>query len=140
METIKDDARLLQQLAIVSQRFAQSVHDRIKTRSFKTVELVILQIYVMNNLGNLPQTFAIAQAESFQHRFEGAIISMMGELRAIHVEGNRAFNGLPLDNKIKTRSLIDELFDQPSGSEPVDMQVAPSHPTTTLIVRQVQRS
>ena len=111
METVKDDARLLQQLAIVSQRFAQSVHHRIKTRSFKTVELVILQIYVMNNLGNLPQTFAIAQAESFQHRFEGAIISMMGELRAIHVEGNRAFNGLPFGHKIKARALIDELFD-----------------------------
>ena len=101
METIKDDARLLQQLAIVSQRFAQSVHDRIKTRSFKTVELVILQIYVMNNLGNLPQTFAIAQAESFQHRFECAVLTMMSEFSAIHVKGDRAFYGFALRNKIK---------------------------------------
>ena len=54
METVKDDARLLQKLAIVSQRCAQSVHHRIKARSFKPVELVILQIYVVNNLGNLP--------------------------------------------------------------------------------------
>src|SRR6266446_6149317 len=111
METVKDDARLLQQLAIVSQRCAQSVHRCIKTRSFKPVKLVILQINVVNNLGNLPQTYAIAQAESLQHRFEGAILTMMGELRAIHVEGNRAFNGLPLGHKIKARAFVDELFD-----------------------------
>ena len=40
METIKDGARLLQQLAIVSQRCAQSVHDRVKARSFESVAQV----------------------------------------------------------------------------------------------------
>src|SRR6266851_4454527 len=108
METVKDGARLLQQLAIVSQRFAQSVYDRVKARSFKPVKLVVLQINVVNNLSNLSQTFAIAQAESLQQRFEGAILTMMGELSTIHVEGNRAFNGLAFGNKIKSRSLIDE--------------------------------
>ena len=111
METIKDDARLLQQLAIVSQRFAQSVHNRVKTRSFKPVELVILQIYVVNNLGNFPQTFAITQAESLHQRFEGAVFAMMREFSAIHVKSDRAFNGFLLGHKIKARALIDKLFD-----------------------------
>jgi len=111
METIKDGARLLQQLAIVSQRCAQSVHHRIKTRSFKPVKLVVLQIYVVNNLGNLPQTFAIAQAESLQQRFKGAILTVMREFSAIHVKGDRAFNGFPLGHKRKARALINELFD-----------------------------
>src|SRR6266705_3191808 len=111
METIKDDARLLQQLAIVSQYFAQSVHDRVKARSFKPVKLVVLQINVVNNLGNLLQTFAIAQAESFQQRFEGAILTMMREFSGIHVKGDRAFYGLAFGHKIKARTLIDKLFD-----------------------------
>src|SRR6266550_3431733 len=132
VKTVKDDARLLQQLAIVSQRCAQSFHHRIKTSSFKPVKLVILQINVVNNLGNLPQTFVIAQAESLQQRFEGAILSMMREFRAIHVERNCALYRLALRHKIKARALIDKLFDEPGGSEPVDMQIAPSHPTTTL--------
>src|SRR5438128_10659392 len=140
METIKDDARVLQQLAIVSQRAAQSVHDRVEACSFKPVKLVVLQIYVVNNLSNRLQTFAIAQAESFEQRFKGAILTMMREFSAIHVKGDRAFHGLAFGNKIKARSLIDELFDQPSGSEPVDVQVASSHPTTTLVVNQIQRS
>src|SRR5436305_13188820 len=111
METVKDDARLLQQLAIVSQRFAQSIHHRIETGSFKPVKLVILQIYVVNNLGNLPQTFAIAQAESLHQRFEGAILTMMREFRTIHVERNRALYRLAISDKIKARALIDKLFD-----------------------------
>src|SRR5205807_8868858 len=101
--------RLLQQLAIVSQRCAQSVHRRIKTCSFQPVKLVILQIYVMDNLGNLPQTFAIAQAESFEQRFEGAILTMMREFRAIHVKGDRALDRLALSNKVKARAFVDEL-------------------------------
>src|SRR5437868_15216589 len=111
METVKDDARLLQQLAIVSQRFAQTVHHRIKTSSFQPVKLVILQIDVVNNLGNLPQTFAIAQAESFEQRFEGAILTVMREFRAIHVERNRALYRLALSNKVKARAFVDELLD-----------------------------
>ena len=111
METIKDDARVLQQLAIVSQRTAQSVHHRVKARSFKAVKLVVFEIYVVNNLGNLPQTFAIAQAESLQQRFEGAILTVMREFSAIHVKGDRAFNGFALGHKIKARALIDKLFD-----------------------------
>src|SRR6266404_1992742 len=111
METIKDDACLLQQLAIVSQRCAQSIHHRIETGSFKPVELVILQIYVVNNLGNLPQTFAIAQAESLQQRFKGAILTMMSEFRAIHVKGDRAFYDVALSHKVKARAFVDELFD-----------------------------
>src|SRR6266436_7513245 len=111
METVKNDARLLQQLAIVSQRCAQSVHHRIKTPSFKPVKLVILQIDVVNNLGNLPQTIAIAQAESLQQRFEGAILTMMREFRAIHVERNRALYRLALSNKVEARAFVDELFD-----------------------------
>src|SRR5260221_12669114 len=116
METVKDDARLLQQLAIISQSYAQSVHHRIKAPSFKPVKLVVLQIYVMHNLGNLTQTIAIAQTKLLQHCFEGAVFAMMGEFSAIHVEGNRAFNDLALGHKIKSRALIDELPDHPSVS------------------------
>ena len=111
METVKDGARLLQQLAIVSQRCAQSVHDRVKARSFKPVKLVVLQINVVNNLGDLTQTFAIAQAKSLEHRFERAIFAVMSEFSAKHVEHNRALHRLALGDKVKARAFVDELFD-----------------------------
>src|SRR5205085_6200466 len=109
METIKDGARLLQQLAIVSQRCAQSVHDRVKTRSFKPMKLVVLQIYVMNDLGDLTQTFAAAQAKSLEHRFERAIFAVMGKLGPKHVERNRALHRLAFSDKVKACAFVDEL-------------------------------
>src|SRR6266404_9371818 len=111
METVKDDARLLQQLAIISQSCAQSVHNRIEARSFKPVKFVVLQIDVVNNLGNLPQTFAVAQAKSFEHCFEGAVLTMMREFSAIHVKRNRSLYRLAFSDKVKARAFIDELFD-----------------------------
>src|SRR5207253_6478782 len=138
IQTIKDCAALLQQLAIVSQRCAQTVNDCIEADGLQPMKLVIFQIYVVNYLGYLTQTFAFAQAESFEHRLESAIFTMMRELSAIHVEGNRAFYRLAFGNKIKARSFVDELPDQPSGSQPVDMQAASSHPATTLVTRQIE--
>src|SRR5258707_12493427 len=111
METAEDYPRHLQPVRMVMQCMVQSVHLRIKPRSVQTVDLAVFEIYGLNNLGNRPQTFAIAQAESLQHRFKGAILTMMREFRAIHVERNRAFCRLALSNKVKARALIDELFD-----------------------------
>jgi hypothetical protein len=65
---------------------------------------------------------------------------MMRELSAIHVKGNRALHRLALSNKVKARALIDELPDQPGRSEPVDMQVSPSHPAATLVLREIESS
>ena len=62
----------------------------------------------------------------------------MGELGAIHVERNRALCRLAFSDKVKARSFVDELPDQPGGREPVDMQVAPSHPAATLVLRQIE--
>src|SRR6266571_4061251 len=104
------------------------------------MKLVILQIYVVNYLGYLTQAFAAAQAESFEHRFEGAVLTTMGELSAIHVEGNRAIYRLALSDKVKARAFIDELPDQPGGGEPIDMQVASGHPATAFVFRQIESS
>jgi len=124
IQPVKDRAALLDQFAIITQRLAQAVDDRIETRRFKTVKLVILQINVMNNFSNLTQTFAIAQPESFEDRLERAILTMMSELGPIHVEGNCACDRSVLGHKVKTWTLVDELPDQPGRSQPVDVQVA----------------
>src|SRR6266496_5082799 len=134
MQPIKYCAALLQQLAIVSQRCAQPVDNCVKPHGLQPVKLVIFEIYVVNYLGNLTQALATAQAESLQHPFESAVFSMMREFSAIHVEGNRALYGFAFSNKIEARTFVDELSYQPGGSQPVDMQVAPGHPATTLVL------
>ena len=74
------------------------------------MKLVIFQIDVVDYLGNLTQTFVIVQTESFEHRLEGAILTVVRELSAIHVEGNGALYRLALSDKVKARAFVDELF------------------------------
>src|SRR5207244_2157472 len=101
-------------------------NDCIEARRFKTVKLVIFQIDVMHYFGNFAQGSAVTQAEPLQHRLEGAILTVMRELSAVHVEGNRALHRLSIGHEIKARTFVDELSDQPCGCEAINMQVASS--------------
>src|SRR5947209_3711062 len=59
---------------------------------------------------------------------------MMSELCVKHVEGNAVLDLVTFSHKIEARVLIDKLFDQPGGSQAVDVNVPPRYPTTTLII------
>src|SRR5437870_926319 len=109
IQPIKDAAALLEQLAIITQHLAQAVDDCIEARRFKTVKLVIFQIDVMHYFGNFAQGSAVTQAEPLQHRLEGAILTVMRELSAEHIERNRALHRLAVHNKIEARTFVDEL-------------------------------
>src|SRR5215471_7844513 len=97
------------------------------------MKLVVLQIDVVNDFSQFAQTLDMAQAEAFHHGFESAVLTMMRKLSAEHVEGNSLLNLAAFVNEIKARMLIDELFDQPPGRKAVNVDVAPSHPTATLV-------
>src|SRR5438067_12701393 len=88
----------------------------------------------MNDFAEFAQTFDITQAESFDHSLKRTVLAMMRELSAKHVERNCVLDCFALTDKIESRMFIDELFDQPGGSKTVDMNIAASHPTTTLVV------
>ena len=140
VQSIKDHTALLEQFAIVSEHFTEPVNNRLEPRSLQPMKLGVLQIYIVNYLGDLTQTFATAQAKSFEHRLEGAILAVMRKLGPKHVERNRALHRLALGDKVKARAFVDELPDESSGSQPVDMKVASGHPATTLVVRQIEGS
>src|SRR6266446_4411602 len=104
------------------------------------MKLVVLQIDVMYNFRHLTQALDIVQAETFEQCLKRTVFSMMSELRAIHVERNRAHYRLAFSDKVKARAFVDELPDQPGGSQAIDMQVASSHPAATLVTSQTKRS
>src|SRR3954463_12183867 len=88
----------------------------------------------MNYLTEFAETSDRAQAESFDHRLKGAVLTMVCELSTKHVERNCVGHQLALRYEIKARALVDELFDQPGGSKTIDVNVPPGHPTLALIV------
>src|SRR6185436_4504066 len=106
----------------------------------ETVKLVVFQIDVVNDLGNPAQAFVLSQSEPLEHRLKGAVFSLMSELSSKHVKGNRTVDCFAFSDEIEARTLIDELFDQPGGGEPVDVKIATGHPTPALILRNVEFS
>src|SRR5260370_12579804 len=63
---------------------------------------------------------------------------MMSEFSPERVKGNCAFNALTFSNEVEAWALVDELFDQPGGGQPVDMQIAARHPTARVVLRNIQ--
>src|SRR6185295_7920726 len=105
-----------------------------------TVKLVVFQIDVMNDLGDLAQSFILTESKTLQHRLEGAVFAVMSELSPKHVEGNRAVDRFAFGNEVKPRTLIDELLNQPRGGQPVDVKIATRQPTLALVLRNVEFS
>ena len=64
----------------------------------------------------------------------------MSELSSKHVKGNRTFDRFAFSDEIEARTLIDELFNQPGGGKPVDVEIAAGHPTLALILCNVEFS
>ena len=104
------------------------------------MKLVVFQIDVVDDLGNLAQAFALRQTESFQHRLERAVFSVMSEFGSEHVERNRPFDRFSVSNEVEARTFVDELFDQPGRSQPVDVEIAARHPALTLVLCNVESS
>src|SRR5258705_3645757 len=104
------------------------------------MKLVVFQIDVVDDLGDLAQTFALRQTELLQYRLERAVCSVVGELGYEHIEGNGSFDSFSVSHEIEAWTPINELFDQPGRSQPVNVQIAARHPALTLILCNVECS
>lgn len=70
-----------------------------------------------------------------EHGLEGAVLALMREFRVEHVERDTTFDGFSLSDEVKTRTVVNELLDEPGGCEPVNVKIAPGHPASSLIAR-----
>src|SRR5229473_1671488 len=104
------------------------------------MKLVVFQIDVVDNLGNLTQTLDASQGESLEHGFKRAVFAVMSELGSKHVERNCAFDHFVIADEIETWALVDELLDEPCGSQPIDVQISASGPAPALVLCDVENS
>ena len=108
VQTIEERLALPHQSAVVFQRVSQSPNHRAQSGRFQSVELAILEIKVVNDLGNVAQTEVIRETKLFDHCFERAILSAMSELAPVHIEANRAVEGLIFGDKKEARLWVDK--------------------------------
>jgi hypothetical protein len=104
---------MVQQFAIVLKQVGKSAHGRVEPGGFKPIELVVFEINVVNDFGDLAESPIVTEAEAFDKCLEGAVFSLMGELRAEHVERDTAFDRLALSDEIEAGPAVDELSNEP---------------------------
>src|SRR2546425_9507467 len=104
------------------------------------MKLVVFQIDVVDYLSNFAQALALNQAELLEHRLEGAVFALMSEFCSEHVKTNCSFNRLSFSDEVEARTLVDELLDEPGGSESVDVRIAACDPAPALVLCHVQSS
>ena len=73
------------------------------------MKLVIFQIDVVDDLGDLAQTFALRQTELLQYRLERAVFSVVGELGSEHIEGNGSFDSFSVSHEIEAWTPINHV-------------------------------
>src|SRR5438132_4256370 len=117
--------------------FGPTFEHTINSYRFDALESRIVEIRVVDHLANLRDWF-VCNRKTFRERFERAVIAMMREFGIEHVEGNGVWNSVCTRRKNKFWLPINELRDQPSRSNPVDLRTWSRQPSFTLVLFGVE--
>src|SRR5260221_8537512 len=118
-------------LRVIAGRGADTLDQRSNPCDFGPPELAVLEVDVVDDLGNRAQR-CILEAASIEQHLEGAFIAFVGEFRLEHVEAQLillraiAFARDELEASLR----IDEAADQPSAGDAVDIDALARDPGT----------
>src|SRR5262245_47120928 len=85
MQAIEDRTGLFDKLTVVVEQFGQASNSGGKSGSFQASELTVLEVNVVDDLGDCNETRVTGQAKALDHGFDGAIFALVGELASIHI-------------------------------------------------------
>lgn len=123
----KHDASSEQFVVFVSPQL-QTVDQQSDRERFARLESAVLEIQVVDDLGH-PGHCPIADSEVLAQRLERAVCSVMAELHAKHVEGDRVDrSGGRVRYEGEPCAGIDEPPDEPRGRHPIDTGSGPRDP------------
>ena len=87
----------------------------------------------MNHLAHLAEHLVL-DPKSFQKRFECAVVTLMRKISLEHVERHNATIRRNFFRKNKLRFGIDELPDQPGGTDAIDLRARAGDPSPTAVI------
>jgi len=112
VEAIKDRAGQLDHHGVWTHHRQAAQHD-IQARRFRRVVPAVFQIGLVHDRSDPPQ-HRVHQVVAAQQRLEGAVITVVAELHAPHVERDHLIvNIFPSLNELQLSVWVDELSDQP---------------------------
>src|SRR3954471_14640526 len=92
VKSVEDHAGLPHELSVILEQFAQTPHGRVEPRRLQPVELVVFEVYVVDDLGEPLEGRVARQSELFDHRLERTVLTPVCELGVGHVEMDAALD------------------------------------------------
>src|SRR5215472_1219266 len=136
-EQIVEQPGASRQALLLLRRIGADPRDQhLQARRLLAGELAVLEIDVVDDLGDLAETRLLEPAPRQQH-LEAAAVALMGELGGEHVEAQLARLRLiaPGWHEFELRLRVDEAPDQPSARNAVHMDALAGHPHTAAEIR-----
>src|SRR5439155_18815562 len=127
VETVEDGHAALEQVVIVRCGFGERTDGEIHARRLVPCELAVVQVRLVDDLRDELDP-PVLEPESLDQRLERAVLAVMPEIRAEHVEGDALAGGIGRVGESELRLRIAEALDEPGRRDAVDMRSGPRHP------------
>src|SRR6476659_2784282 len=129
VEVVEHFGTACKALRVIAGRGANAFHQRSDTRDFGPPELAILEVDVVNDLGNGAKR-GILEAASIEQHLERAFVTLVGEFRLEHVETQFAFLRAVAfaGDEFEAGFRVDEAAYQPSAGDAVDVDALARDP------------
>src|SRR5512132_1580019 len=133
IESVEDRRAAGETLVVVARIRADTGDQHLDARGFLAAELAVLEVDVVDDLGDRRQR-RIIETGSGQEHLEAAAVALMGKLGLEHIEAQlarlrRVASGR---HELESGPLVDEPPDQPGTGDPVDVHALPGHPGAAL--------
>src|SRR5439155_685268 len=119
VETVEDRHAALEQVVVVRRGLGERADGEIHARRLVACELAVVQIRLVDDLRDELDP-PVLEPESLDQRLERAVLAVMPEIRAEHVEGDALAGGIRRIREGKLRVGIAEALDEPGRRDAVD--------------------
>src|SRR5262249_7378816 len=109
----------------------------IDPNCFNALKSRVIQIRFVDHLTNLRYRF-VRNRKTPDKRLESAVVAMVRELSIQHVEGDGARHSIRTWREHKLRLPINELRDQPSRADTLDLGPRPREPWFALVLLRIE--
>src|SRR5712692_4409984 len=127
VQTVEDRHAALEQVVIVLRSLGEAFDGQIDPGGLVARELSVVQVRLVHDLGD-DLGAAILDPEALDQRLEGAVLTVMSELCAEHVERDALARGIGGVGEGKFRVGIVEAPDEPRRGNPINVRPRPRHP------------
>ncbi len=135
MQVLKDRRGASQPRLILLVHGADSSDQPLDSRSFGPAEFAVLQIDVVDDLGDRSKS-RVVQLQMLKQHLEGAAIAFVGEIGLEHVEADFPLLGLipPRGNEFEFGLRIDKALNQPGACHPINVNSLARDPNASQIL------